>query len=819
MASGRASFHRKMHAMTPLAEDPCPPKTRSDLEWDRVLEALAARCVSVPGKVAALALPFAPSREEVRRASEEAREATALRGSGENLPLAPLGDVEEALARLGAAGVLSCPELRNMAALLATARNVRRFVLLRKDRAPALARALATDPSLDAVGDEIARCLDETGGLADHASPRLRELRAEYRAGRARILSRLEELMTRYQDILQDRFVTEREGRWVIPIRSDAHQRFPGIVHSASASGGTIFVEPRVIIPMGNRLKMLEAEVAREELIICTELSGRLMSVLPSLIFAVHAVARADVCSAIARLAGEFALTFPEIVDEPRMDLRAARHLLLSFELDAVVPSDIRVAKGTAVVVSGPNAGGKTVALKTAGLAALLVRAGLPVPCAEGSVVGVFDVVLSDVGDDQSLHTNLSTFSAHVRNLVAILDATQPGALVLLDELAGGTDPREGEALAAGVLDSLCARGGAVIVTTHYEGLKALALGDARFLNACVGFDLATMTPTFKLVLGVPGSSSALAVAKRFGMPSTVVERAERFLSREDRTLDQEVKRVHDERAALELARAAADEERREAERLRERLGQELEAARQRERESLSREGEAILAGLRRARDELQKTQARLREKRHKDEAEVRESHRALDRVASVVAVGSDLDQLTGSGEPEGERSAVAPDDLRPGLRVWVPRLRAVAEVLQVTDGGVRVGAGALKLVVGADELRAAGPPAKKAERAPAGRGAKKSGSVPIDDVAVQTTDNTCDLRGLRVDDALSLFGTFVDRAINEGKRIVFVVHGHGTGALRDAVRRELGASRFVERFRPGGNGEGGDGVTVAWLA
>jgi DNA mismatch repair protein MutS2 len=806
--------------MTPLAEDPCPPKTRSDLEWDRVLEALAARCVSVPGKVAALALPFAPTREEVRRASEEARETFLLRSAGENLPLAALGDVEEALARLGAAGVLSCPELRNMAALLATAKSVRRFVLLRKDRAPALARALATDPTLDAVGDEIARCLDETGGLADHASPRLRELRAEYRAGRARILSRLEELMTRYQDILQDRFVTEREGRWVIPIRSDAHQRFPGIVHSASSSGGTIFVEPRVIVPMGNRLKMLEAEVAREELVICTELSARLMAVLPSLTFAVHAVSRADVCSAIARLAAEHAMVFPEIVDDPRMDLRAARHLLLSFELPSVVPSDVRVARGTAVVVSGPNAGGKTVALKTAGLAALLVRAGLPVPCAEGSVVGIFDVVLSDVGDDQSLHTNLSTFSAHVKNLVAILDATQPGALVLLDELAGGTDPREGEALAAGVLDSLCARGGAVIVTTHYEGLKALALGDARFANACVGFDLATMTPTFKLVLGLPGSSSALAVARRFGMPSTVVERAERFLSREDRTLDEEVRRVHDERAALELARSAAEAERAEAARLKERLAQELEAARVRERETLSREGEAILAGLRRARDELQKTQARLRERKQLDEAQIREQHRALDRVAAAVSVGSELDQLTGSGEDEGERSPIAPDELRPGMRVWVPRLRAVAEVLQTKPDGVRVGAGALKLVVPAEELRTAGPPAKKAERSDrASRGAKKAGPTVGDDVALQTTDNTCDLRGLRVDDALSLFGTFVDRALNDGKRVVFVVHGHGTGALRDAVRRELGASRFVERFRPGGSGEGGDGVTVAWLA
>ena len=219
--------------------------------------------------------------------------------------------------------------------------------------------------------------------------------------------------------------------------------------------------------------------------------------------------------------------------------------------------------------MSGPNAGGKTVALKTMGLTALMVRAGLPVACASGSTVGIFEVVLTDVGDDQNLTKNLSTFSAHVRNLVRILDDTQPGALVLLDELAGGTDPREGEALAAGMLDSLTARGGAVVVTTHYEGLKALALADDRFENASMGFDLAEMSPTFRLAQGVPGSSSALAVARKFGLPMTVIERAEKFLTREDIQFESVVRKLNDERAALELARAAAARREAEAEELR----------------------------------------------------------------------------------------------------------------------------------------------------------------------------------------------------------------------------------------------------------
>ena len=339
---------------------------------------------------------------------------------------------------------------------------------------------------------------------------------------------------------------------------------------------------------MGNRLKMLDADVEREELAIYARLSARLAEHLPSVDAARDALARADRLAAVAVLAVDLDLRFPTVTAEARLELKAARHPLLALALPpgTVVASDLAIAAGNAIVMSGPNAGGKTVALKTMGLAALMIRAGLPVACDDGSEVGIFDVVLSDVGDDQSLSKNLSTFSAHVENLRRVLAETQRGALVLLDELAGGTDPREGEALAAAVLDSLCARGGAVVVTTHYEGLKALALADDRFENASVGFDLKTMEPTFTVTAGIPGSSSALAVARRFGMPSTVIERAERFLSREDQSFEVLVKRLHEERAALELARSAASTREREADEAKARW--ETETVRLRERGSAS---------------------------------------------------------------------------------------------------------------------------------------------------------------------------------------------------------------------------------------
>ncbi len=808
-----------------IGNNVCPPKTRADLEWDRVLEAIAARTTGIMGRELALSLPFPDSHDATRTALAESREATTLHQNGEPLAVTEAPDVRDALARLRVGSALGPAELRDVSKLLATARSLRRFLNSRKSRCPALFAALATDPTLDDLADEIGGSFEADGTLTDRASPRLKELRGEYQAARSRMLSRLDELMRKYEGIVQDHFVTEREGRYVIPIRADAHERFPGLVHASSGSGATLFVEPRAVIPMGNRLKLLEAEVAREEIAVYTRLSSLLMDAHASVAAAGEAVALADVRSAVARLASDLALVFPDILREPRLNLIAARHPLLALDLPDVVPSDLTIASGHAMVVSGPNAGGKTVALKAMGLAVLMTRAGLPVPCAEGSTIGLFDVVLTDVGDAQSLQKNLSTFSAHVKNLVSVLDDTRPGALVLLDELAGGTDPREGESLAAGILDSLCARGGAVVITTHYEGLKALALADARFINASVGFDIARMAPTYALAMGIPGSSSALAVARQYGMPSTVLERAERFLSREDQNFEAVVKKLNDERAALDLARQSFETREREVRELKARLESELNVAKDRERQLLSREAEQLLTRLRRAKDDLHVAQSRLRMKKV-DEVTLREAARAIERVASSVALGGELEAAVAPRD-ESARERVRVETLRRGAKVYVTRLRADAEVVEVLPGGnVRVAAGALKLVVNGDELFAPTPVDEPTPGKKAGKGGPPSarGSSPFEaprgpEVAIQTSDNSVDLRGLRGDDAVSLAISFLDRSLNAGRRVAFLVHGHGTGALRDVIRKELRESTYVATFRPGDGGEGGDGVTVVYLA
>ncbi|WP_437966121.1 Smr/MutS family protein [Sorangium sp. So ce260] len=807
--------------------DPCPTKTRADLEWDRILEALAERCASRAGKRLARALPFASTRAEALTMLAEVREAVELARAGEPVPARDVAELEDALDRARIGASLANEELRAVLGLLEAARTARQYLQSRRQIAPALYAACATNPELDTVARDLAAAFDPDGTLSDRASPRLEALRAERRAVRDRLVRRLEDLIQKHEDILQDRYWTERDGRYVLPVRSDAHERFPGIVHATSASGATVFVEPRVLVETGNRMKMVDAEVAREEQAIYAALTARVAEDIESVAAAARALAHADVRSAAARLARDLDLTFPDVPEGAfaldrgasegaarpiSIELVGGRHPLLALDGVKVVPSDLSMSAGRAMIVSGPNAGGKTVALKTLGLAALMVRAGLPVAARDGSRVALFDVVLTDVGDDQNLHKNLSTFSAHVKNLGRILGETRPGALVLLDELAGGTDPREGEALAAAVLDSLCARGGAVACTTHYEGLKALALGDQRFENASVGFDLATMSPTFRLVVGVPGASSALAVARQFGIPGTVLERAERFLTKEAVTFEQMVEKLSAERRALELAREDAEREAAASRAKRRELEGELERLREKERGVITREGEALLASLRRAREDLKAAQSRLRGKPTEDD--VRAAARAMDAVGQKTSLGGEL-ELRPRDEPPA-RPAIDPAAIRVGTRVYVPRLRAEAEVVEVLSGGqLRVAAGALKLTTSIAELRGTGAP--PAAAAPPQRRVDLDAAADPD-VPIQTADNTVDLRGLRAHEAVAMAEQFLDRSLGAGRRVTFFVHGHGTGALRDAVREALRGSPYVARLRPGGPSEGGDGVTVAWL-
>lgn len=804
--------------------DAAPRKTRADLELDAVLAALASSCKSEAGRRKAAALPFLSSREAVLASLGEIDEATRLADRGAALPAEPLPEVSEALSRARVGAALSLEEVRALSLVLNAARRLRRFLKAHKEEAPRLAVACDSDPSLDALTDELDRSFEPDGTLSDAASPRLAELRSERKSSRDRLIRRLEELVAKYASLLSDSYWTERDGRYVLPVRSDSHERFPGIVHGASAGGSTLFVEPRVVVSMGNRQKVLEAAVQREEELVVARLSASIAQAVLAVEIAVDALAHADLRAASAELAVRLKLRAPEVPPRSgqapvRIELVRARHPILVLDGVDVVASDLALASGEVLIMSGPNAGGKTVALKTLGLAALMIRLGLPVTAAEGSVVGFFDAVLTDVGDEQSLAKNLSTFSAHVRNLVDILEGTSNGVLVLLDEVASGTDPREGEALATSLLESLSKRGGAVACTTHYEGLKLLALSDPRFINASVGFDLATLTPTFKVLRGVPGASSALAVARRFGVPGPIIERAEGFLSKETRDVAKLVADLERERLELEKDRTRLEREGRELAEKQRRLDEELAKATARDERDATRESEGLIAAIKRAREELRSAEGRLRA-RELDARALAEAEKAIDRVARNVAIGGPLEPSPKRSSAEGPPPSAS--DLFPGAKVFVPRLRTDADVLEVlASGQIRVAAGPLKLLVSPDEVR----------RSTKGKGSG-GGSKPVKpsyksasfdaasdpELPIQTSENTVDLRGLRAHEAIASAEQHLDRCIATGLRVAFLIHGHGTGALRLALRDALNGSGYVERMRPGEPREGGDGVTVVWL-
>lgn len=789
-------------------------KALHDLSWERVVEAVADRCTG-PLRERLDELPLAERYEDAALVLRETAEARRLIALADPLPLDGIRDVKHSLDRLERQGIVEGPELRAIASTLGAARVLRRFLARRRADAPALRDACSTDPTLDDLQEELTRAIEPDGTLADGASRELGRLRTEVANLRARIVARLEQMLLAHADIVQDRFHTLREGRYVIPIRTDAHEKIPGIVHGTSGSGATVFVEPRAVVSQGNRLKMAEGELEREVARILGILGGRVRERLPEVRAAVAALDRADLRHAAARLAEDLRGVVPELSREPRLHLHAARHPLLVLDGVDVVANDVEIASGHALVLSGPNAGGKTVTLKVLGLAALMARAGLPVAAGEGSVVGFLHPVLTDIGDEQSIQKNLSTFSAHVTNLVRVIEAAGPTSLVLLDEIATGTDPAEGAALACALLDALCKAGAAVAVTTHYERLKAMAVEDDRIENASVGFDVTRMAPTFVLRDGVPGSSSALRVARRFGMPDDILERALALVPEESRSFDALVRQLEARFESLERLREEADAERREAARLREDAERALRDASARDKKKLGAEAEKLMAQLSRARAELKEARRLLRRDEAQDEESLRAIRAHLDRAQGSVDDEVRAEPAALPEIPAG--AAVEEASLEIGQRVYVPRLRTEVTVVEPpSKGRVRVASGPVKLWVTIGELQrvdAERPPAKAAPPAPA---------EPAEPAKVRSRDpdNTLDVRGMRVDDALSMTESFLDRMFGRSEPVGYIVHGLGSGALRDAIREHLGshAAHYVQKTRGGTQEEGGDRLTVVYL-
>ena len=663
-------------------------KTLADLEWEQVEQAIADRCRGPLRE--AISLPLAESFEETERVLAEAREAWTLLVRNEPLPLEGICEIASSLQHLEREGVLDGGALKDIRMTLRAAGGLRRFLGQRKGSVPYLHRACAIDPTLDGLEEEVGMSIGDDGTILDSASAELARLRQEVGNLRGRIVRKLEDLIQKRSAILQDSFYTIREGRYVLPVRTDAHERFHGIVHGSSASGATVFVEPRELVERGNRLKMAQGELEREERRVLAALSELVRQYVPQLRAAAEALDHADLRGASAQFAVDLGAHFVELSEEPRIMLRGARHPSLVLAGIDVVPNDIELLGAEALVISGPNAGGKTVALKMLGLAALMTRAGLAVPVEEGSVCGFFSPVLAAVGDEQSLARSLSTFSAHLVTLRSVLERAGERVLVLLDELAGATDPEAGAALACAVIETLVERRCAVAVTTHYEALKALAAEREDMHNAAVGFDFDNMAPTFRLTMGVPGGSNALEVARRYGIPAEVIEQARSTLPEHSRSfetlvakLEAATKAALEEHSALEADRAKITEERAKLDLRR----QELKA---REAKGLGTESQKLVDQVRELHGRLDHAKKELRQRSEKES--VSAASEVLREGAELL---SDLDAHRLSLEPTPiQTAALDPETVQVGDRVWVERLRSAADVIEgPARGKVRVSA------------------------------------------------------------------------------------------------------------------------------
>lgn len=807
------------------ASESAPPESPAELdaetcvalEWPALLAALGGGCTSASGKARALRLHPLPTRAAARERNQVVAEMLDLDRLGKAPIARAFPDVSPALERAARGGVASAAELWQVRELLEVAAKLRVFAKAQRESHPALCQVVDSPSELSGLEEDLSHALDPDGTVADRASPELARARKRARDLREELKRKLGQLIERHADVVQADYYTEREGRYVLPVRSDAHLRVPGIVLGSSASGATLFVEPEELTALGNQMRIQEAEALREAAKVLGVLSGYLASDADHVRAAQRACEEADVLGALASFARQTRAVVVPLVDDARLDLRVARHPLLALSAQPVVANDIAIDAGRALVISGPNAGGKTVALKTLGLVAWMARAGIPLPVAEESTIGWFGCVLADIGDEQSIARSLSTFSAHVQRLCTLLERADGEALILLDELASGTDPEEGAALAAAMLEALTSRGAAVAVTTHYEKLKEFAAHAAHLQNASVSYDFERMAPTFRLTMGVPGASSALTVATRHGLPSSVVARATALLPEQSRERERAVERLERQRQAFEHDREVLAREAEELRQLRERLESEHRSERAELEAEVERETLALRANVAKIRAELLAARERLKQGAHDPKA-LRSIERDLGRAAVHVSLGGSLLPSRAAAEPAEKSRAPSPAH-QAGDTVRVKSSGLLATVIDADADKLRIQVGSIKLILRSEDVEPARAPQKqKQKQRPAQRPQKATLATISQPTAVRTTTNTLDLRGERVDVALDKVDAFLDRMLNIGEQHGFVLHGHGTGALKSAIRSHLQASSYIEQSQPAEPDSGGDAFTVFWL-
>ena len=771
-------------------------RSQQILEFPQIRARLAEQTAFAPSRRLAEALMPSSEALVVARMLDETDQARDLVERRPDLGVGGAHDMGPLVMRARRGGRLSGSELLQISETLATAARVGEA--LRGERPPLLHELGCSIKPVPQLRARLEQSLDPAGELLDSASPALGGLRRAVRIAYERLRSRLETIVhqTDIAGALQEPLVTLRNGRYVVPVRADSRGRVKGIVHDQSGSGQTLFIEPLVVVELGNTWREAQLKAQAEEERILDELSELVSAQADALDETLAALATLDFWIARARLAGEMDAVRAGASTRDEVELLSARHPGLT---GRVVPTDIRLGMDfRALVVTGPNTGGKTVTLRTLGLLSLMNQAGLHIPAAEGSRLPIFRDVFADIGDEQSIAQSLSTFSGHMRSIVRIVEAAGPDTLILLDELGAGTDPTEGSALAQALLDHFIAAGALVAATTHYAELKAYAHNTQAAENASVEFDIETLSPTYHLRIGLPGTSQAFAIAARLGLPETLVADARSRLGRAQEEFEKTLASIREAQQTTEesLARATEAEERarlarREAEEERHRARRERETVQSGAREEAQRALAEIQAEIRAARDLLARSSI--------TEARLAESAQRLDeRVSSLLGTDQLQPLPVPSDQPPARLAVGARARSRSGWEGTITELDERA-------GEATLAAGAMHISVPIDELEVVADTARK-------------GPDPLrvtTPVPARAVPSSLDVRGARVEEATELLDRYVNDAALAGAPRVTVIHGHGSGALRDALRAQLRQHPLVKSWRPGERGEGGDGATI----
>ena len=791
-------------------------KSIRTLELPAVLEVLAQKAVSEAARERCRKLYPSSDLDEVRRLLDETDAARTRLGLYGSPAFSGVKDVSAALTRADHGGMLNTRELLDIAGLLTASRRVSEYDRDRQGEATVLDHyfsALHTNKYLE---DRIRGAILDEETIADTASPELADIRRKMRVAATKGRQILQRIISSpsYAKVLQEALITQRDGRFVVPVKAECKGSLPGLVHDISSSGATLFVEPMGVVQANNELKELQAREEREIERILRQLSADCGDQMENILYDYDILVHLDVIFARAQLSYQMSAARPEVRRRGGIVLRRARHPLL--DPAKAVPISVELGQQfDTLVITGPNTGGKTVTLKTLGLLCLMAQCGLHIPADDGSVVRVFDRVLADVGDEQSIEQSLSTFSAHMANIVQILQQADEQSLLLFDELGAGTDPVEGAALAIAVIQEVRSRGALTAATTHYAELKTFAMMTAGVENASCEFDVQTLRPTYRLLIGIPGKSNAFAISRRLGLDEHVIEAARAQMDSESVRFEDVLTQLEEKRQRLERAQSEADrlwqqreEDARKARTFREQMEKAKENARSKgeaEAKRIVREAQAKVDAIFAELDELRRQQQKRADFQQMNDAR-----------ANVRRGLNEAEALVRSRESDPEPIPTPSRPIRVGDQVELPGVNRAAEVLTVNaDGSLVLQAGKMKMTVKRGQVRLL-ETAEEIQKKKKQQSRAQSSSPKIQ--LASRAASELDIRGYETLEAESVVDNYIDSAVMAKLGSVTIIHGKGTGALRKAVHEILRRNKAVKSFRLGRYGEGEAGVTIVEL-